>query len=65
MIRHISKIGNSQGLMFDKELLAFTKTQSGDSFNLTPHEGVSILTPLNPRKGTAPQAPAGAAQKAK
>lgn len=50
MIRHISKIGNSQGLIFDQELLAFTGLERGDQVNLTLHQdGRIILTPMNPR----------------
>ncbi len=53
MIRTISKIGNSPGLIFDTELCELTGLKAGDQVNSTVHDpGSIILTPL--RKSAAP-----------
>jgi len=61
MIKSITKIGNSQGLIFDAALLELAGLKAGDQVNVTVHEGGSItLTPM----GTTVRAPeAGAAAK--
>jgi len=47
MIKTISKIGNSQGLMMDAALMDMAKLKVGDQVNVTLHEGGSIvLTPV-------------------
>ena len=50
MVKTISKIGNSQGLIFDAALMDLAHLQSGDQVNVEVHEGGTItLTPLRPR----------------
>jgi antitoxin component of MazEF toxin-antitoxin module len=47
MIKTISKIGNSQGLMMDAALMDMARLKVGDQVNVTVHEGGSIvLTPV-------------------
>ena len=49
MTKTITKIGNSQGLMFDAALMALARIKVGDQVTITIHEGGSIvLTPLRP-----------------
>lgn len=49
MVKTISKIGNSQGLMFDAALMELAQLKVGDRVNVTLHEGGSIvLTPVRP-----------------
>jgi len=49
MIKTITKIGNSQGLMFDAALMDLARLKVGDQVSITVHEGGSIvLTPLRP-----------------
>jgi len=42
MIKSISKIGNSQGLIFDAALLELSGLKVGDAVNVTVHEGGAI-----------------------
>lgn len=50
MTKTISKIGNSQGIIFDSALLELTHLHEGDQVNITVHEGGTIvLTPLRPQ----------------
>ncbi len=50
MVKTISKIGNSQGLMFDAALMDMAHLKAGDRVNVEVHEGGTItLTPLRPR----------------
>ena len=50
MVKTISKIGNSQGLIFDAALMDLAHLQVGDQVNVDVHEGGTItLTPLRPR----------------
>ena len=50
MVKTISKIGNSQGLMFDAALMDLAHLKTGDQVNVEVHEGGTItLTPLRPR----------------
>jgi antitoxin component of MazEF toxin-antitoxin module len=50
MVKTISKIGNSQGLIFDAALMELAHLQVGDQVNVEVHEGGTItLTPLRPR----------------
>jgi antitoxin component of MazEF toxin-antitoxin module len=45
----ITKIGNSQGLIFDAALMDMARLKVGDEISVTIHEGGSIvLTPLRP-----------------
>ena len=49
MTKTITKIGNSQGLMFDSALMELAHLQVGDQVSVTVHEGGSIvLTPVRP-----------------
>ena len=49
MVKAITKIGNSQGIIFDSALLDTAHLKVGDILNVTIHEGGSItLTPLRP-----------------
>ncbi|MEI6713540.1 MAG: hypothetical protein WCO60_07300 [Verrucomicrobiota bacterium] len=50
MLKTISKIGNSQGIMFDTALMELAHLKAGDQVNVEVHEGGTItLTPLRPR----------------
>ena len=50
MVKTISKIGNSQGLIFDAALMDLAHLQVGDQVNVEVHDGGTItLTPLRPR----------------
>ena len=54
MIKTISKIGNSQGLMFDAALMEMAHLKAGDQVNVEVHEGGTItLTPLHPKPSRA------------
>ena len=47
MTKSISKIGNSQGIIFDAALLELAHLKVGDQINITVHEGGAIvLTPV-------------------
>lgn len=49
MIKHITKVGNSQGLIFDSALRELTGLKAGDQVNVTVHAGGTItITPINP-----------------
>jgi antitoxin component of MazEF toxin-antitoxin module len=49
MTRTISKIGNSQGVMFDSALMDLARLKVGDQVSISVHEGGSIvLTPARP-----------------
>lgn len=49
MIRTITKIGNSQGLIFDTALMDLARLKVGDQVTVTVHEGGAIvLTPVRP-----------------
>jgi len=50
MLKTISKIGNSQGVIFDAALLELAHLRVGDEVNLEVHEGGTItITPIRPR----------------
>ena len=50
MTKTISKIGNSQGLVFDAALMELARLQVGDQVNVELHQGGTItITPINPR----------------
>lgn len=50
MIKTITKVGNSQGLIFDAALLDMAHLKAGDEVNVEVHEGGTItLTPLRPK----------------
>lgn len=49
MTKTITKIGNSQGLMFDAALMDLARIKVGDQVSISVHQGGSIvLTPLRP-----------------
>ena len=49
MTKTITKIGNSQGLMFDSALMDLAHLKVGDPVSISVHEGGSIvLTPVRP-----------------
>ncbi len=49
MIKTISKIGNSQGIIFDSALLQLARLKVGDEVNVEIHSGGAItLTPMDP-----------------
>jgi antitoxin component of MazEF toxin-antitoxin module len=51
MIKTITKVGNSQGLIFDAALLELAHLKAGDDLNVEVHEGGTLtLTPLRPRR---------------
>jgi antitoxin component of MazEF toxin-antitoxin module len=47
MIKTISKIGNSQGIIFDSALLQLARLKVGDEVNVEIHAGGTItITPI-------------------
>ena len=49
MIKKITKIGNSQGIIFDATLMDMAHLKTGDEVNVTLHEGGTLtLTPIKP-----------------
>ncbi len=51
MTKTITKVGNSQGLIFDSALMELTHLKVGDQVNVTVHTGGAIvLTPLRPER---------------
>jgi antitoxin component of MazEF toxin-antitoxin module len=49
MTKTISKIGNSQGLMFDTALMELARLKVGDQVSVTVHDGGSlVITPIRP-----------------
>ncbi len=50
MVKTISKVGNSHGIVFDAALMDLAHLKAGDQLNVEVHEGGTItLTPLRPR----------------
>jgi len=50
MIKTITKVGNSQGLILDTALLDLAHLKAGDKLNVEVHEGGTLtLTPIRPR----------------
>lgn len=50
MNKTITKIGNSQGVIFDATLMELAHLKLGDDVNVEVHEGGTItLTPMRPR----------------
>jgi antitoxin component of MazEF toxin-antitoxin module len=50
MIKTITKVGNSQGLILDAALLELAHLKAGDELNVEVHEGGTLtLTPIRPR----------------
>ena len=49
MIKTISKVGNSQGVIFDSALMDLAHLKVGDAVDVVVHDGGTItLTPLRP-----------------
>ena len=49
MTKTITKVGNSQGIIFDAALMDLARIKVGDKVNVTVHPGGSIvLTPIHP-----------------
>ncbi|MEI6081644.1 MAG: hypothetical protein WCR44_04345 [Verrucomicrobiota bacterium] len=49
MTKTITKIGNSQGLMFDTALMELARLKVGDQVSVTVHDGGSlVITPIRP-----------------
>ena len=49
MIKTITKIGNSQGLIFDSALLQLSRLKVGDEVNVEVHAGGTItIAPMAP-----------------
>jgi antitoxin component of MazEF toxin-antitoxin module len=47
MVKTISKVGNSHGIIFDSALMEMAHLKSGDQVNVEVHSGGTItLTPL-------------------
>jgi antitoxin component of MazEF toxin-antitoxin module len=54
MVKTISKVGNSHGIVFDSALLELAHLRPGDEVNVEVHSGGTItLTPLRPRPSRA------------
>ncbi|HEX3988959.1 MAG TPA: hypothetical protein VHZ30_05970 [Verrucomicrobiae bacterium] len=50
MTKTISKVGNSNGIIFDATVMDMAHLKTGDQVNLEVHEGGTItLTPICPR----------------
>jgi antitoxin component of MazEF toxin-antitoxin module len=50
MIKTLTKIGNSQGIIFDAALMDLARLKAGDKVNVEVHAGGAItLTPVRPR----------------
>jgi antitoxin component of MazEF toxin-antitoxin module len=62
MIKTLTKVGNSQGLIFDTALCELTGLKAGDTVNITVHEGGTIV--VTPMKGTIKADEAAAAARA-
>lgn len=54
MVKTISKVGNSRGIIFDSALMELAHLKAGDKLNVEVHAGGTItLTPLRPRPSRA------------
>lgn len=52
MTKTITRIGNSQGIIFDAALMDLARLKVGDQVTVSLHEGGSIvLTPVRPAVG--------------
>ena len=50
MVKTITKVGNSHGVIFDAALLELTRLKAGDKVNVEVHEGGTItITPMRPQ----------------
>lgn len=49
MIKTITKVGNSQGIILDAALMELAHLKAGDDLNVEVHEGGTLtLTPIRP-----------------
>ena len=49
MLKTITKVGNSQGLIFDTAICELTGLKTGDQVNVTVHDGGTVvITPIRP-----------------
>ncbi len=54
MVKTISKVGNSHGIIFDAALMDLAHLKPGDQVNVEVHTGGTItLTPLRPQPSRA------------
>jgi antitoxin component of MazEF toxin-antitoxin module len=55
MTKTISKVGNSQGIIFDAALMDLARVKVGDQVNVTviPESGAIVVMPI--RKGPSPK----------
>lgn len=54
MIKAVTKVGNSQGIIFDAPLLEMARLKLGDQLNVEVHEGGTItLTPIRRKPSSA------------
>ena len=54
MVKTITKVGNSHGIIFDSALMELAHLKAGDEVNVEIHAGGTItLTPLRPRPSRA------------
>ena len=50
MVKTITKVGNSQGIIFDAALMELARLKTGDEVNLEVHSGGTItITPIRPQ----------------
>jgi antitoxin component of MazEF toxin-antitoxin module len=50
MIKTITRVGNSQGIIFDAALMELAHLKAGDDLNVEVHDGGTLtLTPIRPR----------------
>lgn len=50
MVKVITKVGNSQGIIFDSALMELAHLKPGDAVNIEVHEGGTLtLTPIRSR----------------
>jgi len=50
MVKTITKVGNSQGIIFDSAIMEMAHLATGDEVNVEVHEGGTItITPLHPK----------------
>lgn len=50
MVKTITRVGNSHGLILDAALLELTRLKAGDEVNVEVHEGGTItITPIRPQ----------------
>lgn len=61
MIKTISKIGNSRGLIFDSALLQLARLKEGDQVNVEVHAGGTITITAVDREWIEPDEAADAA----